>query len=83
MRLKNVLATWKDKLKGKDKFETSENFSILFIALGAVMITLGIGLTVVSTKGFPVILAMLGSFIAFISTIALIVTWLVREFLSG
>lgn len=81
--MKNVLAIWKDKLKGKDKYETFENYSILFIALGAVMISVGIGLTVITTKGFPVILTMLGSFIAFISTIALVVTWLVRELFGG
>ena len=81
--MKNVLGIWKGNLKGNDRFETFENYSILFIALGALMITLGIGLTVVATKGFPVILTMIGSLLAFISTIALIATWLAREFLGG
>lgn len=74
-----MLAIWKGKLKGKDKYETLENYSILFLVLGALTITSGIGLTVLTPKGFPVILAMLGSFLAFTSTIALIATWLARE----
>lgn len=68
------------KLKGKDKFETAENLSILFIVIGAAVLSLGIGLTILSPKGISAILAMLGSFISFISTIVLILIWLIKEF---
>jgi len=81
--LKNVVGTWLGKLKGKDKFETAENCSILSILIGAILVSLGIGLTTITPKGLPAILAMLGSFVAFFSTVALILLWLVKEFLGG
>lgn len=76
--MKNVLGM----LRGKDKFETVENCSILFIAVGAAMLTSGIGLTVLSPKGVSAVLAMLGSLISFLSTVVLIFTWLAKEFLG-
>jgi hypothetical protein len=75
-----VLGTWLGKLKGKDKYETAENYSILSIAVGAAILSTGIGLTVLTPKGIPAILAMLGSLITFVSTVVLIVIWLVKEF---
>ena len=68
------------KLKGKDKLETAENYSILFIFIGAVILSAGIGLNIISTTGFPTILAMLGALISFLSTIAMIAVWGLREF---
>ena len=70
------------KLKGKDKYETLENYSILFIIIGAVILSSGIGLASLTTKGLPVILAMLGSVVSFIAIVALIFIWLIKEFLS-
>ena len=81
--MKNVLGTWLGKLKGKDKFETAENYSILSILIGAIMVSVGIGLTIITPKGLPAILAMLGSLIAFLSTVALILVWLTKEFFGG
>jgi uncharacterized Tic20 family protein len=78
-----VLGTWLGKLKGKDKFETAENYSILSILIGAIMVSVGIGLTIITPKGLPAILAMLGSLIAFLSTVALILVWLAKEFFGG
>ena len=75
-----MLGTWLGKLKGKDRFETAENYSILSILIGALILSLGIGLTIITPKGLPAILAMLGSLIAFVSTVALILVWLVKEF---
>jgi len=71
------------KLKGKDKYETLENYAILFVFVGGVVLSAGIGLTVLSTKGVSAIFAMLGSFIAFMATVALISIWLIKEFRSG
>ena len=68
------------KLKGKDKIETIENYCILFIFLGGIMLSLGIGFTVISTKGIPVILAMLGALVSFLSTVALVFTWVAKDF---
>jgi uncharacterized Tic20 family protein len=67
------------QLKGKNKYETAENYSILFILIGAVMLSVGIGLTTFNPKGIFTVVAMLGSFIAFLSTVALIFVWLVKE----
>lgn len=68
------------RLKGKGRLETIENYCIALIFLGAVMLSVGIGLNIISTKGFTVILAMFGALISFLSTVALIITWVVKEF---
>lgn len=67
------------KLKGKDKLETFENYCILLIFVGAAMLSVGIGATIITTKGIPVILAMLGALISFLSTVALVFTWVIRD----
>ena len=67
------------KLKGKDKIETVENYCILFIFLGAIMLSLGIGFTVFSTKGMPVVFAMLGALVSFLSTVGLVFTWVAKD----
>ncbi len=68
-----------DMLKTGNKYERTESYCILFLLTGSIMLSAGIGLTIISTKGIPAILAMLGSLIAFLSTVALIFTWLVQE----
>lgn len=74
-----MLGIWLDKLKGRDKYETLENLSIFFILTGVVLLSLGIGLSVLTPKGLSVILAMLGSFVSFIFTIVLIFVWFVKS----
>jgi hypothetical protein len=66
-------------LRGKDVWETAENWSILFIFIGAAMLSAGIGLTIVSPRGIPAALAMAGALISFGGTVALIFTWLAKE----
>jgi len=66
-------------LKGKTRIETTENYLIATIFVGAIILSLGMGLTVLSPKGLSVILAMLGSLITFASTVLLILVWLVKE----
>jgi uncharacterized membrane protein len=78
MKLKNVL----DMLKGKDRFETAERWSVLIIVIGAVMLSAGIGLSIISTKGLTAILMMIGAFLSFIATVALIFVWVLKEFLG-
>ena len=67
------------QFKGKNKYETIENYSILFIVVGAIVLSLGIGLTALGSKGIPTIIAMLGSLVTFISTVVLIFLWLAKE----
>jgi len=78
MKLKNVLGM----LKGSGKYETAENVAILLIIAGAAMLSAGIGISIMQPRGVAAILAMLGSFISFISTVALIFIWLAKEFFS-
>jgi len=66
-------------LKGKDRYETAENYSISVIVVGAVMLSLGIGLTIFNTKGISAILAMMGALVSFVATVALIFVWLAKE----
>lgn len=75
-----MVAGFLSRLKGKDKIETAENYSILFIFIGAIILSFGIGINVISTKGFSAILAMLGAVISFLSTVALVVVWVIKEF---
>jgi hypothetical protein len=70
----------RDMLKGKDRYETWENYSILFIIIGVVMLAGGIGLTILTPKGIPVIITMLGSVISFLATVVLVFVWLAKEF---
>ncbi|RLF78180.1 hypothetical protein DRN32_06980 [Thermococci archaeon] len=66
-------------LKGKNKFETWENVLIFITCLGAFILSTGIGLTAISPKGFPALLAMVGSLISFLSIVALIFLWFLKE----
>ena len=71
-----------DMIKSKKKLEKMEGYSIVFLIAGSLIISSGIGLTVVSTKGIPAIMAMLGALIAFLATVSLIFTWLLQEMLG-
>lgn len=76
----NVKMPFSAKLKGKDRLETIENYSIFFIFIGAIAFSAGIILGIASTKGFSAILAMLGALVSFLSTVSLIAVWVMREF---
>jgi hypothetical protein len=66
-------------LKSKDKYERAEGYCILILLAGALMFSAGVGLTIITTRGIPAILAMLGSLVSFLATVALIFTWLAKE----
>jgi len=70
------------EINSKDKLERAEGYCILSIFVGAVFLSLGIGLSILNTKGISAILAMLGSVLAFLSTIGLIIVWLMKEWRS-
>ena len=66
-------------LKGKNKFETLENYLIALIVLGAVLFGAGIGMTAINSKGISTVTAMLGVFISFIFTVALVFVWVAKD----
>jgi len=68
------------KIKGANRLETAENICILFIISSAVLLSIGIGSTAVTTRGLPAVLSMLGAVAAFTSTVALVFIWLAKEF---
>ena len=70
------------KLKGRDRFETWENFCILFLVVGVACLGVGIGFTILTPVGLPAILAMLGALISFVAVVALVLGWLARELVS-
>ncbi|MEM5853151.1 MAG: hypothetical protein ABIM98_07495 [candidate division WOR-3 bacterium] len=72
----------KEKLKGRDKFETAENCSILGIIIGLTLISSGFLVSMLNPKGLAAILLMIGSFIIFLSTVALVLTWIFKEILG-
>jgi membrane protein implicated in regulation of membrane protease activity len=65
-------------LKGKNRYETLENLSIFFICIGTIMLSLGIGLAVLTPK--VAVLAMFGVLVSFLAIVALIFIWLAKEF---
>ena len=65
--------------KGKTLYEKMEGYCIVILLVGVIMLSAGMGLTVISTKGIPAILAMLGSLISFLATVALVFVWLFKE----
>lgn len=66
-------------LKSENKFEKIEGYCILVLIVGTVMLSAGIGLTILDPKGISAITAMLGSLITFFATVGLIMTWLIQE----
>ncbi len=70
------------KLRSKNRLEKVEGFSILFIFIGAVTLSLGIGLSILNPKGISAIITMLGSVIAFLATLVLIIIWFAKEWSS-
>jgi len=70
------------KLKGSTQLETLENCSIAVIIVGAVIFSLGVGLSAISTTGISAFLTIFGSFVSFAATIFLILVWLLMEIKS-
>ncbi len=70
------------KIRGASRLETAENVCIAFIIAGAVVLSIGIGSTAITTKGITAITAMMGAVITFASTVAWLFTWLAKEFVG-
>ena len=66
-------------LKGKNKYETLENWLISLIVLGAVLFGAGVGMSALNTKGISTITAMLGIFVSFIFTVVLVFVWVAKD----
>jgi len=69
-------------LKSKNKYEKAEWYCILSLIIGVLILSLGIGLSILNPKGISAILAMLGSLFSFLATVALIFVWLIKELKS-
>jgi len=67
-------------LKDRRKLVRAEGYSILALVGGSLFLSLGIGATILSTRGIPAVVAMLGALISFLATISLIFVWLVQEY---
>jgi hypothetical protein len=65
--------------RGKDRFETAENYAISGVVTGAVIFALGLGLAAFGSAGVPTILAMLGAIVSFVSSVALVFAWLAKD----
>lgn len=76
MKLKNVLGM----LKGSDKYETAENSALASALIGGLILSSGIVASALNPKGISAILAMMGTLIAFLSTVILIIVWVVKDF---
>ncbi|MEM5878725.1 MAG: hypothetical protein QXF12_07665 [Candidatus Aenigmatarchaeota archaeon] len=66
-------------LKSKNKFERFEAYAILGLVGFSLILTVGIGLTGVSTKGIPAIMSMIGALGSFLSAVFLIGVWVWEE----
>ena len=81
MKLRSVQGMLKEvlRIRGKDKFETMENFFIFLLLACSVLLSLFIGMAGIIPKGLPVVGIMISSFFIFISIISLVVIWVIRE----
>jgi hypothetical protein len=67
------------RLKGSNKYETAENYSMSGVVFGALVFGLGILLTAIDPKGIPAILTMMGALVSFLSSIVLVFVWFFKE----
>jgi hypothetical protein len=70
------------RIRGKDKLSTMENVCILLVIIGAVVLSLGTGMTIISPQGIPAAMSMAGAVIAFLGTALLVLTWTASEILG-
>ncbi len=78
--MKDVVDTLKGMIKNEDRYQRIEGYCIISLIFGALLLSSGIGLTIITPKGLPAIAAMLGALVAFLSTVALVMVWLLEEF---
>jgi len=70
------------KLKGSNRHETLENYSMVGVIFGALVFSGGVGLTALTPKGIPAIISMFGAVITFLSSVSLVFVWLGKEIFS-
>lgn len=66
------------RFKGRNKYETIENYSILGAVFGALAFAGGVGLTALNTTGMSVVIIMMGALLSFLSSVVLVFSWLLR-----
>jgi len=69
----------KGKIRGKNKIETLENVLTFLIVVFSFTLSFSIGLSSFYSRGIVVVIAIISSFLIFISTIFLVVVWLFRR----
>lgn len=58
--------------------DRTEKFILLGVAVGVLLTGIGIASTVIATQGITAALALVGSFITFVSTVVLVLYWFAR-----
>ena len=66
-------------LKSKNKFEKYEGYAILGLIVFSIILSVGIALTSINTKGIPAIISMIGALGTFLSAVFLIGVWIWQE----
>ncbi len=66
--------------KGNSIWETLENYCVLFIVAGAILLSSGLGLSALFEKGISAILALFGGFMVISATTVMIFSWVIKEF---
>jgi len=69
----------RSRLKGADRYETAENWLLMLVVVGGVMLSTGMGLAIMNPAGLSALLAMLGAFLSFVATVFLLFLWVVKE----
>ncbi len=69
-----------EQKKPKITLQKVEDVLTMVVIGGAVMLSVGIGSTAITTRGLPAIISMLGAVVSFTSTVALVFTWAAKEF---
>ena len=71
--------TLRERLKGKDKKETTENYLLFLIFVGGLLFSIGMFSSIFIQKYIPALLCMFGSLVAFLSFIGIIILWILEE----
>lgn len=67
------------RLKGKNRYETMENYSICGVVFGTLVFAVGTLLTAFNTRGAPAVITMIGVLLSFLSSVSLVSVWFLKE----
>jgi len=66
-------------LKGNSVWEKIENYCLLALFVGAIVLSAGLGLSALSPSGLPAVLAMTGGFVVISATTIMVFSWLAKD----